>query len=350
MPRAWSCIALGDERQYGGNSGYDDELASRYSFDSNVGNHKQVSQGDLIVLRDNARALGLARVEAIASSPGTKLIRRCPVCQTTGIKERTKKQPRWRCNSGHEFDTPSEAEEPVNKYVALFGNTFVQLKHPISVDQLRSIALRPSDQVSIEELDLAGLERLVTGDVALGLVAAAGFLKSPMSNEADEELENDAALSTADEREQVVRAIKVRRGQSSFRRGLFKRYGNRCMVTGCELEALLEAAHIAPYRNASHNELSNGLLLRADIHTIYDLYLMEVDPVTLTVTFHESVCQAGYSAYHGRQLLVGAKRPSTASLQARAELVSGLQLNVSYEHPARSGDASAHLDAGVSSR
>jgi putative restriction endonuclease len=324
MPRAWSCIALGDERQYGGNSGYDDELTSRYSFDSNVANHKQVSQGDLIVLRDNAQALGLAKVEGITSSPGTKLIRRCPVCQTTGLKERAKKQPRWRCSpSGHEFDTPSEAEEPVTKYVALFGSSFVQLKHPISVDQLRGIALRPSDQVSIEELGLAGLERLLAAqDDALEMVAAAGFLKSPGSNEADEELENDVALSVADEREQVVRAIKVRRGQASFRRGLFKRYGNRCMVTGCELEALLEAAHIAPYRNASHNELSNGLLLRADIHTIYDLYLMEIDAITLTVTFDESVCQAGYSAYHGKQLQVGAKRPSTACLQERAKRVS----------------------------
>jgi HNH endonuclease len=323
MPRAWSCIALGDERQYGGNSGYDDELTSRYSFDSNVANHKQVSHGDLIVLRDNGRALGLAKVEVVTSSIGTKLIRRCPACQTTGLKERAKKQPRWRCNSGHEFDTPSEAEEPVNKYVALFGSTFVQLKHKISVAQLKNAALRPSDQLSIEELDLAGLERLLAEDDASELVAAAAFLKSPESNEADEDLENDVALSTADEREKVVRAIKVRRGQSSFRRGLFKRYGNRCMVTGCELEALLEAAHIAPYRNASHNDLSNGLLLRADIHTIYDLYLMQIDPITLTVTFDESVFQAGYSAYHGKLLQVGAKRPSTACLQTRAELVSG---------------------------
>jgi putative restriction endonuclease len=57
MSRAWSCIAVGDDRQYGGNSGYDDELTSKYSFDSNVANHKQVSKGDLIVLRDSRRAL-----------------------------------------------------------------------------------------------------------------------------------------------------------------------------------------------------------------------------------------------------------------------------------------------------
>jgi putative restriction endonuclease len=73
MPRAWSCIAVDDDRQYGGNSGYDDELISKYSFDSNVANHKQVSKGDLIVLRDGDHALGMARVEEITNNPGTKL-------------------------------------------------------------------------------------------------------------------------------------------------------------------------------------------------------------------------------------------------------------------------------------
>jgi predicted restriction endonuclease len=209
--------------------------------------------------------------------------------------------------------------------VARFGGTFVGLEHPISVTELKSTALRPSDQLSIEELDLAGLERLLpTDEYALGMVVAAGFLRSPAPDEADEELETDVAPSAADEREQVLRAIKVRRGQSSFRRGLIKRYGARCMVTGCELESLLEAAHIAPYRNASHHDLSNGLLLRADIHTLFDLYLMRIDPTTLTVTFDKSVCHAGYSAYHAKRLQVGIKRPSSACLQIRAELLSKL--------------------------
>lgn len=154
------------------------------------------------------------------------------------------------------------------------------------------------------------------------MVAAAGYLMSPAPDEADEELEALVAPSAADERKQLLRAIKVRRGQSAFRRGLIKRYGSRCLITGCELEALVEAAHIAPYRNASHNELGNGLLLRADIHTLFDLYLMRIDPITLVVTFEESVCQAGYSVYDGRQLQVSMKKPSLACLKIRAELLS----------------------------
>jgi len=209
----------------------------------------------------------VARVEEVTHGVGTKLIRRCPVCQTTALKKRIKKNPRWRCNSGHEFEKPSEKEEPVEKYLAFFGGSFIRLEQTISVTELKGIALRPSDQTSIEELGLAGLERLLApmGKKVLGMIVAAGFLKPATSDEIEQDIETDVAPSTADEREQILRSIKIRRGQSSFRRGLIKRYDSRCLVTGCELEALLEAAHIAPYRNNSHNDLSNGLLLRADI-------------------------------------------------------------------------------------
>ena len=144
MSRAWSCITLGEERQYGGNIGYDDELTSRYSYDSNVANHKRIAAGDLIVLRDNSHAPGLAQIDRVTHETGTKLIRRCPTCNTTGIKERQTKRPRWRCNNGHEFDTPRESEETVERYVAHFGG-FERLQHPIPVRELKGVALRPSD-------------------------------------------------------------------------------------------------------------------------------------------------------------------------------------------------------------
>jgi putative restriction endonuclease len=325
MPRAWSCIAIGDDRQYGGNSGYDDELTSKYSFDSNVANHKQLSQGDLIIIRDHHRALGLAKVEAVANRVGTKLIRRCPLCRTTALKERVNKNPKWRCNKAHEFDEPLESEETVEKYVAHFGNTFVRLEKLITVAQLKGLALRPSDQLSIEELDLAGLERMAApiSEHASSLIVAAGFLEIPAPDEAyEDDFGADEEPSCADERERIMRAIKLRRGQSSFRRGLVRQYGSRCMVTGCELESLIETAHIAPYRNKTHNHLGNGLLLRADIHTLFDLYLMHIDPETLLVSFDENARRAGYGDYHGEKLRVGAMRPSTACLQFRANLIS----------------------------
>ena len=50
-------------------------------------------------------------------------------------------------------------------------------------------------------------------------------------------------------------------------------------MTGCTVEAVLEAAHISPYRGDKTNDARNGLLLRADVHTLFDLQLVTVLPV-----------------------------------------------------------------------
>ena len=41
----------------------------------------------------------------------------------------------------------------------------------------------------------------------------------------------------------------------------------------------VEVAHIRPYRGPRWNRVTNGLLLHADIHTLFDRYLLAVDPV-----------------------------------------------------------------------
>jgi predicted restriction endonuclease len=75
----------------------------------------------------------------------------------------------------------------------------------------------------------------------------------------------------------VLATIIRRQGQTQFREGLLKNYRERCAATGYTAREVLEAAHIDPYRGAKSNVLSNGLLLRADIHTLFDLNLIGVD-------------------------------------------------------------------------
>ena len=76
------------------------------------------------------------------------------------------------------------------------------------------------------------------------------------------------AKDTKDARKKVMRAIVLRRGQPEFRRDLIAAYEGRCAVTGCDLVDALEAAHIVPHRGTHTNVVRNGLLLRADIHTL----------------------------------------------------------------------------------
>ncbi len=72
----------------------------------------------------------------------------------------------------------------------------------------------------------------------------------------------------------MYRQIVARRGQSAFRAALLDAYQNRCAITGCDAVPALEGAHLRPYRGPDSNVVTNGLLLRADIHTLFDLQLL----------------------------------------------------------------------------
>ena len=76
-----------------------------------------------------------------------------------------------------------------------------------------------------------------------------------------------------DLRTRAHREITVRRGQKKFRKALFAAYRNRCAVTGSSVYFVLEAAHIDRYFGDHSNHVTNGLLLRADLHTLFDLQL-----------------------------------------------------------------------------
>ena len=93
-----------------------------------------------------------------------------------------------------------------------------------------------------------------------------------------------------------MRAICIRRGQPAFRAALLAAYGGRCAITGCDVEDVLEAAHISPYSGPSSSHASNGLLLRADIHTLFDCGLVAFDPKTREVVLADSV-NAGLLAF-----------------------------------------------------
>lgn len=83
------------------------------------------------------------------------------------------------------------------------------------------------------------------------------------------------AKTTISERQLIAASIKGRRGQTKFRQDLLKVYG-QCLVTGCQYEPILEAAHIEPYFLGGTFAVENGLLLRADMHTLFDLGLGSV--------------------------------------------------------------------------
>jgi len=105
-----------------------------------------------------------------------------------------------------------------------------------------------------------------------------------------------------DARERVLREVVRRWGQAAFRKSLIDAYEGRCAITGCPVVSLLEAAHITPYLGPETNAVTNGLLLRTDLHTLWDLGLIAVDVTLQTVWVSPQVNDPTYQVFFGTQL------------------------------------------------
>jgi hypothetical protein len=104
--------------------------------------------------------------------------------------------------------------------------------------------------------------------------------------------------------EKKVRMVRERPGQLVFRRTMKSVYGNRCCVTDCGIPDALEGAHIDSYRNKTSDHVRNGLLLRRDIHALFDRYLIGIEPETFKVHLSPAIrAEKGYATLQGKQLM-----------------------------------------------
>jgi predicted restriction endonuclease len=133
---------------------------------------------------------------------------------------------------------------------------------------------------------------------------------------ADEGEFNPASIEDA--REISLRAMVVRSGQSKFRSSVLEAYGGTCCVTGCSVEPALEAAHIFPYNGEHTNAVQNGLLLRSDIHRLFDLGMLWVDPSNMRVCLSPSLIDSTYAQYLNLEIslpLLASLHPSLKALE-----------------------------------
>lgn len=114
----------------------------------------------------------------------------------------------------------------------------------------------------------------------------------------DLELETEETwLKVGDQRRWDMRLIALRDGQPKFRKMLMDEYQGECVITGCRIPQLLEAAHIDSYKGSHTNNINNGLLLRSDIHKLFDLHLISIDPESNLVSVHQSIVDDQYAKY-----------------------------------------------------
>jgi len=318
--RAWALITVPPEtRQYGGNLGHAEDYKVAYKYDTDVPNHKQLARGDLVVLRSKQAVLGAAEIHEIKQSEINKTRQKCPMCGNGYVKLRkTRPELPWRCGSGHEFVEPVQTVEKVMGFTANLMS-YRDGSGGLVISDLKSAAYRPNDQLSIEEIDPSKIQLKLNGTSgeAWQSLFNSFFYESTISpDESDDPSElTKYEASDQDERQQALRNIKLRRGQPAFRVALRKRFRDRCVISGCSVVALLEAAHIDPYRGANSNHPTNGLLLRADLHTLFDLFLLSIDPRKLQVCLHpEILTDTSYAKFKGVKPFNEKTRPSEEAL------------------------------------
>lgn len=132
-------------------------------------------------------------------------------------------------------------------------------------------------------------------------------------------------MNEEDARRRIFGALVRRQGQPAFRRALLSAYEGRCAMSGYAVNSVLEAAHIMPYRGAHTNHVTNGLLLRADLHTLFDMGLIAVGESKVLVVA-SALHGTPYVEMHGRSLFLPtepAHQPNMDALRSH-RLMAGL--------------------------
>ncbi len=230
------------------------------------------------------------------------------------------RHPAWATTAG--FPTVYDPSNPPYILIFRFGKSF----HARFSLERRILALRAAERPK-------GISSVHTG---IG-VAPPAFVVSfhvPGPSRFDEfliqqeEERGDAfdPKNISDGRKRIIAAVIRRLGQRAFRRKLISAYAAQCAMTQCKTLWVLEAAHITPYRGMKTNAVSNGLLLRADIHTLFDLALISIEPKKFVVKVSKLLEGSEYEALDGR----GPALPSKTALHPSA---AALEYHYRFFHP-----------------
>ncbi len=311
--KGWIAIVAPDDSL---GPGY--RASSGYAFSDHTPHHRHVGVGDIFFVRNHTHLLTIARVQRVESGSADKAIERCPTCGTGQLGFRSTRTNSYRCLYGHEFSQPLASVRSGFEFKAIFGLDYTDVAARIEAAELRPFELTNSRQLSLRPCDLEGAMRYIARRDRNAEQVLKNWLAARELRVRDEDADLIDASNVLDEREHRNLGILMRRGRKIFRDELVRRYGARCMISGCSTMALLEAAYIQPETVPKFNNPTNGLLLRSDLHTLFDLNLIGIEPGRLTVAVHPDVIDADYRSFDGSALRVAnGKGPNRRALAAR---------------------------------
>jgi hypothetical protein len=139
-----------------------------------------------------------------------------------------------------------------------------------------------------------------------------------------EQIASEINEASDDEIEKVRITVNKRSRQSKFRANLMEVYEGRCAITGTSVSQVLEAAHILPHSVTRSNHSTYGILLRSDLHCLFDDDLLLVEPEApnvLKVRIHDKLRGTEYWTLNGVKLRKrkDGQAPNTTHLKKKSE-------------------------------
>ncbi|KAA9010331.1 HNH endonuclease [Histidinibacterium aquaticum] len=105
------------------------------------------------------------------------------------------------------------------------------------------------------------------------------------------------------ERKRKTAIAKARPEQWKFREQAMERHGGRCVVTGASIAAVLDAAHVIPHTGNDEFEVpENSLVLRRDIHALFDACLIAINPKSARLVLAPELASSPYRELAGRTI------------------------------------------------
>jgi hypothetical protein len=269
--RSWSLLSLERTTRHAqGDTGYADEIGACYAYDDKVANHGYVQIGDLVVVRERTMVIGAGWVDAIDIAPGKKIEPRCPrpACGSTNIKARRTLQPEFLCNKcGIPCAEPNYKIASVKVYTLQYGSRWRRADGYFPASQIDPFYVSRAVQNSIRELKADMIGSVIDAH----LVTGASWWEPSRESMSDIPGGRKPTISY------------TRQGQQIFRECLLNRFGSVCAFTGANPPGALDAAHLYMFSGAPEHDLSGGLLLRCDLHALFDRDLITIDPDAWTI-------------------------------------------------------------------
>jgi hypothetical protein len=182
------------------------------------------------------------------------------------------------------FGRGTVVDKPERKPKTLLGQSHWQVLIGFEVSR-GDVLWDPADRFLVDESHLLDLPTRKTqwqhpaSGITLGPAAARGIdsiifdsllIGRGQTTPVDEDILEVARVKRLTEQ-------RIRPDQQLFSTKIRSNYRDRCAVTGCVTRAALEAAHISIKEGSDNNSAANGILLRSDIHALFDRLLITLN-------------------------------------------------------------------------